>query len=72
MGDVAQVAIQIVLIGIAFEEIGLSYQVIDDVGLFLFVFEICHLRSSVGGVSHVRGHSYKVFIAFCVLHSSLA
>lgn len=72
MGNVAEVAVEIVLICVALEEIRLSYQVVYDIGLFFFIFEVSYLRSSVGRISHVRGYTDEVFIALRILHPPLA
>lgn len=61
VSNTAYVAVEVVLGRVAFEEVCLSYQVVDCIQLFFFVFEVCHM-SSVRSVAHIGWHSNEVGI----------
>ena len=72
MSDIAQVDVEVVLLSVGLEQIRLRDQIIDDVRLLLFIFEVGYLRSAVSCVSHVRWHADEVFVALRILENSLA
>ena len=72
MSNITEVDVQIVLVGVTFKEVCLSYQIVHDISLFFIIFKVSHLCASVRRISHVWWYTDKILITFGILHYSLA